>query len=155
MPKEEGGIRILADNRRARYDYTILESLECGIELVGTEVKSIKSGKFSFTDSYANIKNGELLLISFHITQYPFGNLFNHEPDRERRLLVHKQEIKRLKRKTDEKGLTLVPLKIYLKRGYVKIEIGVCQGRKTRDKRDAIKDRDQKRETQREIRNRY
>jgi len=154
MAKEKGEIKILAENRKARYDYSIIESLECGIELVGTEVKSLKTGRFSFTDSYARIKEGELFLVGFHITPYPFGNLFNHDPDRERRLLVHKQEIKRLKRKTDEKGYTLIPLKIYLKKGYVKLEIGIAVGKKMHDKREAIKERDQKRDLQREMRSR-
>lgn len=154
MAKEKGEIKILAENRKARYDYSIIESLECGIELVGTEVKSLKTGRFSFTDSYARIKEGELFLVGFHITPYPFGNLFNHDPDRERRLLVHKQEIKRLKRKTDEKGYTLIPLRIYLKKGYVKLEIGIAVGKKMHDKREAIKERDQKRDLHREMRNR-
>ena len=154
MAKEKGEIKILAENRKARYDYSIIESLECGIELVGTEVKSLKTGRFSFTDSYARIKEGELFLVGFHITPYPFGNLFNHDPDRERRLLAHKQEIKRLKRKTDEKGYTLIPLRIYLKKGYVKLEIGIAVGKKMHDKREAIKERDQKRDLQREMRSR-
>ncbi len=144
------GIKLLAENRKARFDYTIIESLECGIALEGTEVKSLKSGRFSFSDSYAKIRGDQLILVGFHITPYPFGSLFNHDPDRERILLAHKQEIKKLRRKTDEKGLTLVPLKIYLKKGYVKIEIGVCQGKKLYDKRESIKERDQKRDAQRE-----
>lgn len=155
MPKDQEGIKILADNRKARFDYSILESLECGIELVGTEVKSLKTGRFSFTDAYAKIRDGELFLVGFHITPYPFGNIFNHDPDRERRLLVHKQEIKRLKRKTDEKGYTLIPLKAYLKRGIVKIELGIAVGKKLYDKRETMKERDQKRDLQREFRNRY
>lgn len=116
MAKEEIDIKILADNRRARFQYTIEDTLECGIALQGTEVKSMRNGKFSFSDSYARIISDELILVGFHISPYTFGNLFNHEPDRNRKLLVHKQEIKRLKRKVDEKGYTLVPLKFYLKK---------------------------------------
>ncbi len=146
------GIKILAENRKARFDYTILESLECGMVLEGSEVKSLKSGRFSFSDSYAKIRDGKLILVGFHITPYPFGSLFNHDPDRERPLLAHKKEIAKLRRKTDEKGFTLIPLRVYLKKGYVKIEIGVCQGKKLSDKRESIKERDQRRDAQRESR---
>ncbi|MEW5816745.1 MAG: SsrA-binding protein SmpB [Spirochaetota bacterium] len=149
----EPEIKILGKNKKAFFNYSVEESMECGIELKGTEVKSIKSGKFSFTDSYAKIKNDEVWLVQFHISPYPFGNIFNHEPDRERKLLVHKHEIKRLKRKVEERGFTLVPLQLYLKKGLVKVELGVCRGKKIYDKRDDIKQRDLKRETDRELRN--
>ncbi|ORC37239.1 SsrA-binding protein [Marispirochaeta aestuarii] len=148
------GKKILADNRKARFNYMVLDSLECGIALQGTEVKSMRAGKFSFTDAYARIRNGELWLVGFHITPYEFGNIFNHEPVRERRLLAHKDEIKRLQRKVDEKGLTLVPLKFYLKGGIVKLELGVCQGKKLHDKRQSIKERDDKRAADREFKQR-
>ena len=148
------GKKILADNRKARFNYMVLDSLECGIALQGTEVKSMRAGKFSFTDAYARIRNGELWLVGFHITPYEFGNIFNHEPIRERRLLAHKDEIKRLQRKVDEKGLTLVPLKLYLKGGIVKLELGVCQGKKLHDKRQSIKERDDKRAADREFKQR-
>ncbi len=148
------GKKILADNRKARFNYLVLDSLECGIALQGTEVKSMRAGKFSFTDAYARIRNGELWLVGFHITPYEFGNIFNHEPVRERRLLAHKDEIKRLQRKVDEKGLTLVPLKFYLKGGIVKLELGVCQGKKLHDKRQSIKERDDKRAADREFKQR-
>jgi len=144
-------IKVLAENRKARFQYTIDESIECGIVLQGTEVKSIKKGNFSFSDSYGRIKDGELWLIGFHVTPYEQGNIHNHLPDRERKLLVHKQEIKRLVRKVDEKGYTLVPLKVYLKNGRVKLELGVCKGKKLSDKREAIKERDVRRETEREF----
>lgn len=147
------GNKLLADNRKARFNYTVEDTMECGISLHGTEVKSMKSGRFSFSDAYARVKDDELWLVGFHISPYPFGNLYNHDPDRERRLLAHKREIKRLKRKTDERGYTLVPLKFYLKRGIVKMELGVCLGKKSYDKREAIKQRDQMRDTQREMRN--
>jgi len=147
-----GGIKVLADNRKARFNYSVEDTLECGIELQGTEVKSVRNGKFSFADSYARVVRGELYLFSFHIAPYDFGNIYNHEPDRDRRLLAHKQEIKRLQRRVDEKGFTLVPLKVYLKKGMVKILIGICRGKQVQDKRQAIKDRGLKREAERQIR---
>jgi SsrA-binding protein len=152
MAKSEGGIKLLSVNKKARFNYTIDESFECGLVLVGTEVKSIKDGRFSFADSYALVENDELWLIDFHITQYAFGNRVNHDPLRRRKLLVHRKEIKRLKRIVDEKGLTLVPLKFYLKRGMVKCELGIAKGKKLFDKRDDIRKRDQKRELEREFR---
>ena len=145
------GIKVLADNRKARFNYKVDENLECGIVLQGTEVKSLKTGQFTFADAYARIRDGELWLIGFQITPYDHGNIYNHTADRERKLLVHKQEIKRLTRKVDEKGFTLVPLKVYLKKGRVKIDLGLCKGKKTFDKRVVIKDRDLRRETEREF----
>ncbi len=145
-------MKLLADNRKARFNYSVEETFECGISLQGTEVKSLKSGKFSFVDAYARVRNGELWLIGFQITPYDHGNLFNHEPLRDRKLLVHKREIRPLERKTDEKGFTLVPLKVYLKKGIVKIEIGVCKGKKNYDKREDLKEKDVRRETERNYR---
>lgn len=152
---QEDGFKILADNRRARYQYSVEDTLECGIALQGTEVKSMRHGKFSFSDSYARIINNELILVGFHISPYAFGNLFNHEPDRNRTLLVHRQEIKRLKRKVDEKGFTLIPLKFYLKKGKVKMLLGICKGKQVQDKRQVIKKRDQQREAAREFKVRF
>ncbi|HET6485744.1 MAG TPA: SsrA-binding protein SmpB [Spirochaetia bacterium] len=151
MAKSEG-IKILAVNKKARFNYSIDESFECGVVLVGTEVKSMKEGRFSFADAYASVENDELWLRDLHVTPYAFGNRINHEPLRKRKLLVHRKEIKRLKRITDEKGLTLVPLKFYLSRGYVKCELGIARGKKLFDKRDDIRKRDQKRELEREFR---
>ncbi len=151
---KDSGIKVLGDNRRARYEYSVEESLECGIELLGTEVKSIKSGQFSFRDSYAKIEDNELWLVSFHVTPYAFGNIYNHEPDRPRKLLAHKEEIKRLRRKVEEKGLTLIPMRFYLKRGLVKVSLAVCRGKKMYDKREDIKKRDQRRDAEREMRDR-
>jgi SsrA-binding protein len=148
------GTKLLANNRKARFNYEVDETLECGIELKGTEVKSMKSAQFSFTDAYGRIKDGELWLVSFHITPYTHGNIFNHDPDRERKLLIHKLELKRMQRKVEERGFTLIPLKFYLKRGIVKLELGICRGKKAFDKRNTIKDREQKREIEREIRQR-
>ena len=152
---EGEGIKILAENRRARFQYEIEDTLECGIELKGTEVKSMRAGKFSFSDSYARIINDELILVGFHISPYAFGNIHNHDPDRNRRLLVHKQEIKKFKRKIDERGYTLIPLKFYLKNGKVKLLIGIGKGKQARDKRESIKKRDQMRDAEREFRKRY
>jgi SsrA-binding protein len=152
---EEEARKLLAKNKQAFFNYSIDESIEAGIALQGTEVKSVKAGKFSFADSYARIQDGELWLIGLHISPYIHGNIHNHDPLRPRRLLVHKQEIKRLSRKVDEKGFTLVPLRVYLKRGMVKVEIGVCKGKKQHDKRESIKQRDLKREAEREIRARF
>jgi SsrA-binding protein len=149
------GRKLLASNRRARYNYTVDETLECGVELQGTEVKSVKEGKFSFSDSYGKIDNGELWLVGLHITPYRFGNIHNHDPERPRKLLAHRQEIKRLGRKVAERGLTLVPLSFYLKSGLVKLELGVCRGKKTVDKRETIKNRDVKRDTDRALKDGY
>ena len=152
MGKSNGGIKILGVNRKARFNYTIDETFECGLVLVGTEVKSIKDGRLSFADSYALVQNDELWLIDFHVTPYAYGNRVNHDPLRRRKLLVHRKEIKRLRRIVDEKGLTLVPLKFYLKRGIIKCELGIAKGKKLFDKRDDIRKRDQKRELEREFR---
>jgi SsrA-binding protein len=145
----------LAKNKQAFFNYIVDETFEAGIVLAGTEVKSVKNGKFSFTDSYARIRDKELWLIGLHISPYDFGNIHNHEPLRDRKLLVHKQEMKRLARKVDEKGFTLVPLRFYLKNGIVKVEIGICKGKKTHDKRESIKQKDLKREAEREMRGRF
>lgn len=152
MAKESTGIKILGDNRKARFNYEVEETLECGIELKGTEVKSAKSGKLSFSDAYAKITDGELWLSGLHISPYPFGNLFNHDPDRDRKLLAHKEEIAKLRRKVDERGYTLIPLKFYLRKGYVKLDLGLCKGKKLYDKRENIKQKDMKREMERDSR---
>jgi SsrA-binding protein len=151
---EDKGIKVLANNRKARFLYTIEESLECGVELKGTEVKSLRTGKFSFTDAYGRIIDGQLWLCGLHISPYEFGNIHNHDPDRNRRLLAHKKEIEKFRRKVDEKGFTIVPLRFYLKGGRVKVEMGIGKGKKTHDKRDTIKQRDLSRETDREMRER-
>ncbi|MBI9107050.1 MAG: SsrA-binding protein SmpB [Spirochaetales bacterium] len=148
------GIKILSVNRKARFNYSVEETLECGIELKGTEVKSLRNGKFAYSDSYVIVNNLELYLIAFHISPYDFGNINNHDPDRRRKLLAHKIEIKKLSRKVDEKGYTLVPLKIYLKNSKIKIEIGVCRGKNVQDKRNTIRDREDKLSIAREFRDR-
>jgi SsrA-binding protein len=149
---KEKARKEISFNKKAQFNYFIEDKLECGIELFGTEVKSVKLGKLAYTDAYVKVENDELWLVGLHITPYAFGNIHNHDPDRERKLLAHKQEIKRLRRKIMEKGLTLVPLRFYLIKGLVKVEIAICKGKKLVDKRDVIKQRDLKREAEREFR---
>nr|WP_318692732.1 SsrA-binding protein SmpB [uncultured Treponema sp.] len=150
----EEAVKIIATNRKARFNYTVTDTFECGIVLEGTEVKSVKGGNISFADSFALIENGEVWVQNLHISEYAFSSVFNHDPDRKKKLLLHREEIKRLQRKVDEKGFTLVPLDFYLKHGLVKVKLGLCKGKKEFDKRADIKDRDIKREIAREFRNR-
>lgn len=130
---------MLTENRKARHDYTVLETLECGIELFGTEVKVVRHGEASLAGSYGAVLGGELWLVGMNIPVYAFGNRFNHDPKRNRKLLVHAKEVLEMKMKTEAKGLTLIPLKLYLKRGKVKVELGVCRGKALHDKRDTLK----------------
>jgi len=146
MAEQNTGTRIVSDNRQARYLYEILESYEAGIELVGTEVKSIRAGKVNLRDGYAFIKNGEVWLSNVHISHYrETSQYFNHEPLRIRKLLLHRKEINKLIGQTEQKGLTLVPLKMYFKKGRVKIAIGLGKGKKLHDKRETSKKRDDQR----------
>jgi SsrA-binding protein len=145
------GEHSIAQNRRARHEYHILESHEAGIELVGTEVKSLREGHIVLKDSYADVENGQMYLVGAHINPYDKGNIYNHDPERRRRLLMHKHEIKKLGARVAEKGLTLVPLRLYFKQGRVKVEVALCQGKHTVDKRDTIREREVKREVDREI----
>jgi SsrA-binding protein len=154
MSKAEEGIKVLSVNRKARYNYSVQEAFECGIELVGTEVKSMKEGRFSYADAFATVEHAQLWLVDFHISPYSHGNIFNHDPMRRRRLLVHKKEIRRLRRVVDEKGLTLVPMRFYLKRGLVKCELAIAKGKKLFDKREDIKRRDIRREIERDFKDR-
>jgi SsrA-binding protein len=128
------------------------DSYECGIELLGTEVKSFRDGKISFPDAWAEVIKGEVWLRSLRIAENPFSSIFNHNPDRNKRLLLHREEIKRIARKVDEKGYTLIPLSFYFKKGRVKVELGLCKGNKTYDKRADIRERDISREISREFR---
>ena len=143
--------KIIAENRKARFDYFIEDTYECGIVLQGTEVKSVKNGNISFPDAFAEIVNGEVWVKNFHISEYSFSSIFNHNPDRPKKLLLHAEEIKRLTRRVEEKGCTLIPLDFYLKDGRVKVTLGVCKGKKLYDKRATIKDRDIQRDIQREF----
>lgn len=133
-------------NREAGFNYFVLESIECGIVLTGTEIKSIRDGKCNLKDSYARIRNNEIYLLNTNISEYKEGNIFNHNPKRTRKLLLHKNEILKLSSKIEQDGLTLVPLKLYFKKNKVKILLGLCKGKKTYDKRETIKERDLKRE---------
>ncbi len=143
--------KIIAVNKKARFNYSIEESLECGVALQGTEVKSVKAGSVSFPDAFADIVKGEVWLRGFHISEYAYSSVFNHDPDRPKKLLLHRDEIKRLIRKTEEKGFTLIPLDFYLKNGRVKITLGICKGKKLFDKRADIRERDVSRDMQREF----
>jgi SsrA-binding protein len=155
MPAEGEHIKIVVQNKKARFDFAIEESYEAGIVLLGTEVKSIRGGKINLSDSYADFRNGELFLINCNISQYPFSHHENHEPLRNRKLLMKKKEMKRLSGKVIERGFTLVPLKVYLKRGYIKVEIGLAKGKRSFDKRETIKKRDQERDIKAHIKGRY
>lgn len=148
------GVKVVALNRRAHYDYTVEETFECGIELKGTEVKSVKDGRITFPDAFAEVRNSEVWLRNFHISEYVFSSIFNHDPDRQKKLLLHAQEIKRIDRRVREKGYTLIPLSVYLKKGLVKIELGLCKGKKLYDKRATIKARDLDRDLGRDFRRR-
>lgn len=147
-------IKIVCQNKKARHDYHIIEVLEAGMVLVGTEVKSLREGRANLKDSYARIRDGELYLMQAHISPYSHASHDNHDPERVRKLLVHQRELKRLTGKTQEKGLTLVPLKIYFKDGKAKIELALASGKKSYDKRETLKRQTQKREMERAIKDR-
>lgn len=153
MPIQKG-IKIIAENRKAFHDYFIDERFECGVELSGTEVKSLRAGKVNLKDSYCQVKEGEIFLIGVHISPYENGNRFNLDPMRNRKLLMHKREIIRLYSKTKEDGLTLVPTKCYFKDSKVKFEIGLARGKKNYDKRDTEAEKQAKRDIERAVKNR-
>jgi len=138
-------------NKKARFEYEILDTFEAGIALKGTEVKSIRQKKVNIQEAYAYIKSGEVFIVGMNISLYEMGNFFNHDPLRERKLLMHKYEIKKLIGKLNERGYTLVPLRLYIKNGKVKLELGLAKGKNVHDKRRTIQDRDMKRDMQREI----
>ena len=142
-------IKIVTKNRKAFHDYHILETNEAGIALVGTEVKAMRDGRISLNDCYARIQNGELILHGMHIGTYDHGNQFNHEPLRPRKLLLHKAEIRKLISRVQERGFTLVPLKVYFKRGKAKVELALAKGKKEYDKREAIAEREAQRDVAR------
>ena len=146
-PAEE---KSVVTNRKALHDYFIIDRFETGIVLKGTEVKSLRQGLANLQDGYALLRNGEVWLIGMHISPFEKGNINNHDPKRDRKLLMHKREIRRLIGKVAEKGLTLVPLRVYFKHNIVKIELGLAQGKKSYDKREAIKERETKRQIQRD-----
>jgi SsrA-binding protein len=145
------GEKIVTQNRRARHDYHVLEKHEAGIELKGTEVKSLRAGKIQLKDSYVSVSDGEMYLVGAHISPYEQGNIYNHDPERDRRLLMHKREIRKLGAQVAQKGLTLIPLSVYFKQGRAKVEVGLCKGKQTHDKRDSIREREVKREMDRAV----
>ncbi len=151
MAKTKSTNKTLAENRKARHDYFIEECMEAGIELVGTEVKSIRSGKANLKDSYAEIKNGEIFVCNMHVSPYEMGNIYNKDPLRERRLLIHKSEILRLIAFTAQQGYTIIPLALYLKNGKVKVNLAVAKGKKNYDKRDAMLEKAAKRDIDRQM----
>lgn len=149
-------VKLIANNKKAYFDYFVLDKYECGIELFGTEVKSIRMGQCSVKEAWVRIDNKlEVYIMGMHINPYERGNIFNKDPLRVRKLLLHKSEIRKLMHKLNEKGLTLVPLQVYLKAGLVKVELGLCKGKKNYDKRDTLKAKDSKRELARDFKQAY
>ena len=140
---------VFAENRKARHDYTVLDTVECGIVLTGTEVKSVRHGEMSLAGSYAAVLKDELWLVGADIAAYRFGNRFNHEPKSMRKLLVHRKEVEAMRLKTEAKGLTLVPLKVYLQGGRIKVALGVCRGKAMHDKRETLKNKAVQRDMER------
>jgi len=153
MPQK--GVKIVVQNRKARHDYFVLETWEAGLELKGTEVKSIRLGQCNLKDSYAAVKDGEMFVYGMHISPYEKGSYFNTDPMRPKRLLMHKQEIRKANQNVMQKGLALIPLNVYLKDGRMKLELALCKGKKLYDKRDAASARDAKREIERTLKERY
>lgn len=153
MPREEG--KLIAQNRKARYDFTIIDTVEAGMVLTGTEIKSIRAGKINLKDGFAHIRNGEVYLVNVHIAPFEQGNIFNHEPTRTRKLLMTKKQIERLHVEIKSSGYTLVPLKVYIKNGYAKVLIGLAKGKKQYDKRETLKRKDQERDMKRRLAEHY
>lgn len=147
-------MQVVCQNKKAFHDYSIDETIEAGIQLLGTEVKSLRGGRANLMDSYVLIKDTEVLLLNCHISPYTHGNIMNHEPLRTRKLLLHRKEIERLRGKMQQKGYTLIPLKIYFKGSYAKVEIGLAKGKKLYEKRDSIKEREAKRAIERVMKSR-
>ena len=154
MPKAKG-VKQIASNRKAFHDYFVLERYEAGVELFGTEVKSIRAGNVNLKDSFCTIKNGELFARGLHISPYEHGNIFNRDPMRPKRLLMHKREILKLNARVMQDGVALIPLSLYFKDSRVKLELGLCKGKKLHDKRDAAAERDAQRDIARAMRNDY
>jgi SsrA-binding protein len=150
-PPQDSAYRKIAANRRALHDYAVLERFEAGIQLCGTEVKSVRAGEVSLPGSFASVENGNITLHHLKISTYEHGNRFNHEPTRPRRLLLHRKEITKLQVQTDQKGFALIPLSVYIKKGHVKVELGLCKGKQQQDKRETLKRKTAERETQRAI----
>ena len=149
---KETGKKIIAENRAARHEYFVLETYEAGIELFGTEVKSIRQGKVNLKESFARVDEGEMFVYGMHVSPYEQGNIFNTDPLRQKKLLAHKSQIRHLAQEAGKMGYSLIPLQVYLKDGRFKMELGVCKGKKLHDKRDSIAERDTKREMARALR---
>ncbi|OJG53896.1 SsrA-binding protein [Enterococcus haemoperoxidus] len=151
MPKGEG--KLIAQNRKARHDYTVVDTMEAGIVLQGTEIKSIRNGRINLKDGFARIRNGEAYLLNVHISPYEQGNIFNHDPLRTRKLLLHKKQIAKLIAETKNTGITIIPLKVYIRNGYAKVLIGLAKGKKQYDKREDLKRKEINREINRTLKN--
>jgi SsrA-binding protein len=151
LGSEGTGFKIVTENRKAFHDYFVMERFETGMVLTGTEIKSAREGKVQLRDSYADIVSGEAWLFNAHFSPYSHGNIWNHEPTKKRKLLMHKREINKLTGKVKEKGLTLIPLKMYLKNGWLKCELGLCKGKKFHDKREAEQTRDIEMEARKQL----
>ena len=154
MAKKKG-MKLIANNKKAFHDYFIEDTYEAGIELTGTEIKSIRAGNCNIKDSYAIIRNKEVFLINMFVSPYKEGNIFNHQETRTRKLLLHKKEINKLEEKIEQQGLTLIPIKLYFKNNKLKVELAVCRGKNNYDKRETIKERDIKRSIEKQTKNRY
>ena len=152
VDREHDNERLIAQNRRARYEYEVVDTLECGIVLVGSEVKSLRKGTVSLDEAYGHVKQGEVWLVGCDIAEYVQANQFNHNPRRHRKLLMHRRELKKFAGKAYEKGLTLVPLKMYFKEGRAKVLLGICRGKQLHDKRETLKKKSVQREIDRAIR---
>ena len=155
MSDKKEGRKIIAENRKARHDYFVIENYECGIELFGTEVKSLRAGTVNLKDSYCEVDKGELFALGIHISPYEQGNIFNKDPLRPKKLLMHKREIMKLAGLVSREGYTLVPLSLYFKGSYVKVDLGLCKGKKLYDKRDDIAKRDADRVIERQMKDRF
>lgn len=155
MSKQTSGIKVIANNKRARFEYHLLELFEAGIALTGTEIKSIRANQVSLQRSYVQPRGNELFLVEAHIAEYKHGNRENHEPTRPRKLLLHRREINKIIDELNQKGLTVVPVRLYLKNGRAKVEIALARGKKLHDKRSDIADRDSKRQIERALKQKY
>lgn len=146
--------RVVARNKKANHDYFILDTYECGIVLTGTEIKSIRASKVSIQDAYCHIKNNELIILNMHIAKYEQGNRFNHQETRDRKLLAHRSEIRKLLGKVSQEGLTLIPLEVYITKGYAKVLVGLAKGKKNYDKRESLKQKERNRDIERSLKTR-
>jgi SsrA-binding protein len=155
MAEKKGGIKIAAQNKKAYHDYFVEEKYEAGIELFGTEVKSIRAGSVNLKDSYCDVKDGELFVVGMHVSPYEHGNIFNRDPLRKRRLLMHKREIMKLHGLVAQKGMSLIPLSLYFSGSRVKVEVGLCKGKKLYDKREDAAKRDADRTIEKAMKNRF